>query len=219
MGSVRTAPIPRSAHTMDQPCIEIIAVAYQRLGELKVFVQSILNQTRPNWTLRVVHDGPDAAFERTMRQFSEEAAGRVSFSCSSERYDDYGSTPRAEALKQATGDFILLTNADNYYVPRFVEFVTEAIQRTNADVVMYDMIHSHDNPGGRGTPAYSYFKTVYERLHIDMGAAVVRRALAQAAGFTDKTHDGDATYFEHVAGIKGADTSICKVDCVLFVHN
>jgi hypothetical protein len=204
---------------MPTPSIEIIAVAHQRIGELKVFVQSILNQTAPNWTLNVIHDGPDAVFESTMRRFAKESANRISFSWTPRRHNDYGHSLREQGLAQAHGDFILLTNADNYYAPRFVEFMNDAIERTNPDVVMFDMVHSHDNAGGRGTPAYSHFKTEYGRTNIDMGAAIVRRELAQKAGFHDKTHDGDATYFENVARIKGQSTAICKINRVLLVHN
>jgi glycosyltransferase involved in cell wall biosynthesis len=205
--------------TMKQPRIEIIAVAHRRLGELKVFVQSILNQNRQNWTLKVIHDGPDAEFESAMRRFAKESANRISFFCTPTRYNDYGHSLREQGLEQASGDFILLTNADNYYAPRLVEFVTEAIEQTTPDAVMYDMIHSHDNPGGRGTPAYSFFSTEYGRLQMDMGAVVVRRELAMQAGFPDKSHDGDATYFERVARIKGQATAVCKIKRVLMVHN
>ena len=40
-----------------KPIIDIIAVAFEKLGELKVFVQSWLNQTEKNWKLTVIHDG------------------------------------------------------------------------------------------------------------------------------------------------------------------
>ena len=91
--------------------------------------------------------------------------------------------------------------------------------RTGADVVMFDMIHSHDRPGGRPIPAYSYFDTRFARLNIDIGAAIVRGPLARAAGFRDHTHDGDATYFEDVARARGGPLALCKVHRVLFVHN
>ena len=40
--------------------IHVISVAFERLGELKVFVQSWLNQTENNWKLTVIHDGKNA---------------------------------------------------------------------------------------------------------------------------------------------------------------
>ncbi|MGB1153670.1 MAG: hypothetical protein ACPG4F_05815 [Paracoccaceae bacterium] len=41
---------------------EVIAVAYKRFGELKVFVQSWINQTEKNWKLHVIHDGDSKNF-------------------------------------------------------------------------------------------------------------------------------------------------------------
>jgi hypothetical protein len=115
---------------------------------------------------------------------------------------------------------VLLTNADNYYIPHTVRFLTEAALSTRADVLMFDMVHSHDRPGGRTLPAYSFFATSYARGSIDMGSAVVRGELARRAGFKDRTHDGDATYFEDVARARlPGSLSICKIPRVLLVHN
>ena len=46
--------------------IHVISVAFERLGELKVFVQSWLNQTENNWKLTVIHDGKNDKFNEIM---------------------------------------------------------------------------------------------------------------------------------------------------------
>ncbi|MDP5240530.1 glycosyltransferase [Uliginosibacterium sp. 31-16] len=204
---------------MNSCCIEIVAVAFERFGELKVFVQSILNQTRDNWKLHVIHDGPNQEFEQIMQDFCRQAPEQISFSSSERRYNDYGHSLREIGLRDVTGDYILITNADNYYVPKFLEFILGVIEQGDVDVVMYDMVHSHHNPGGRDAPSYSYFKTDYSHSNIDMGAAVIKRELAQTAGFPDKSFAGDATYFSRVLAIKGAATQGVKINRVLLVHN
>jgi len=201
------------------PLIEVISVAYHRYGPLKVFVQSWLYQTADNWCLRVIHDGPDREFVRMMSEFAAQSSGRVTYSETDARYNDYGHTLRDLGLQSARGDYVLLTNGDNYYVPKCIEYLTEAALQTNADVLLFDMIHSHDRPGGRPIPAYSYFQTQYSRLNIDIGAAAVRMAIARAAGFRDHTHDADASYFEDVARVKNGSVSVCKIPRVLLVHN
>jgi len=215
-GAVGTAPAQPSAPA---PLIEVLCVAYRRYGPLKVLVQSWLNQTATNWRLKVYHDGPDAEFDRIMEGYAREAGPKVAYFHTEHRFNDYGHSLRDLALRQAGGDYVLLTNDDNYYVPRLLEFLTGAICTTGADVVMFDMVHSHDNPGCRPLPAYSYFQTQYGRGNIDMGAAIVRSDLARAAGFRDKSHDGDATYFEDVARLRGGPLSVCKISRTLFVHN
>jgi hypothetical protein len=201
------------------PLLEVICVAYQRYGPLKVFVQSWLNQTADNWRLKVIHDGPDPEFDRIMREFASAVPGRVSFENTQARINDYGHSLRALGLTHATGDYVLLTNGDNYYVPRCLEYLTEAMRETRADVILYDMVHSHNTPGGRPLPSYAYFQTDYSRYNIDMGAAIVRSELARAAGFRDLTHDGDQTYFEDVARVAGEHFRTHKIERVLFVHN
>jgi hypothetical protein len=53
-----------------------------------------------------------------------------------------------------------------------------------------------------------------------VSAAIVRAALAQKAGFRDKTHDGDATYFEDLVKAKFPSTiAMVRIPRVLFVHN
>ncbi|MEN3111119.1 glycosyltransferase family A protein [Uliginosibacterium paludis] len=202
-----------------QTCIEIIAVAHLRYGELRVFVQSILNQTAGNWRLQVIHDGPDESFDRIMAAYQAEAPERIRYSHTGTRHNDYGHSLREIGLARAEGDYVLITNADNYYIPRFVEYCTKAVSDTGADIIMYDMVHSHENPGQRTLPAYSYFQTQYSINNIDMGAAIVRRTIAQQAGFADKSYAADAVYFEKVALVKREKTTLCKINRVMLVHN
>ena len=201
------------------PIIDVICVTYNQDGPIQVLVQCFLNQTAPNWKLHVIHDGPNPAFIEIMNKYVNAQEQRISFVCTENRFNDYGHSLRAQGLKSVTGDYVLITNGDNYYVPRLIDFLTQAIIQTNADVVMFDMVHSHNCPGGRQQPPYGFFKTEYRRGDIDMGAAVVRSDLARAADFCDKSFAGDATYFEDVAKIKGDRTTIAKINQVLFVHN
>ena len=177
--------------------IHIIAVAYRRIGELKVFVQSLLNQTSKNWELTIIE-----------------------YFTTDTRYNDYGHSLREIGLKNIRGDYVLLTNADNYLIPRAIEYLGSALVRNPADVVIFDMVHSHEKPGGRPLPPYSFFQTKFQRNSIDMGAAIVKRHLAEKAGFRDKSFAGDATYFEDVIRAAGEkEISIHKVPSILFVHN
>jgi len=199
------------------PVIGVMAVAYRRPGPLKVLIQCFLNQTASNWTLTVIHDGPDDEFAQIMQGCL--VPGKIEGYCTGARHSDFGHTLRAIGIEQATSDYLLLTNDDNYYVPKFIEILSGEIQQTQADVILFDMVHSYDRPGGRPQPSYSYFQTHLSRWNIDMGAAVVRTSLAKAAGFRDRSYDGDATYFEDVLRVGGPATKVHKLDRVLFVHN
>ena len=205
--------------------VHVIAVAYKRYGELRVFVQSWLNQSHRNWILTVIHDGHDDEFVQIMKYFAALEPDKIDYQCTDIRFNDYGHSLREIGLHSARGDYVLLTNADNYYIPKALEFINAALlehKSSNVDVVMFDMVHSHTNPGRRKFPAYSFFEVSYQRGTIDMGAAIVATDLAKKAGFSDKSFAADSTYFESVARKKNAGGEklyIIKIPSVLLVHN
>jgi hypothetical protein len=203
-----------------KPFVHVVSVSCQRFGELSVFVQCWLNQTDSDWMLTVVHDGPSEKFLEIMNEYSKRAPGQIEFYCTASRYGDYGHSLRDLALKASpNGEFILLTNSDNYYVPKSVEFLKAAAKEVaGTDVIIFDMIHSHQNAGGRVGPAYSFFEVEYVSYGIDIGAALVRAELAISSGFRDKTHDGDQSYFLDIASMK-EDLKIAKINSTLLVHN
>lgn len=198
--------------------IDIVCSAYRRPGELRLFVQCLLNQTDINWNLHIVHDGPDDDFQGIAEDFAK-LQPKVRFTATPVRYNDYGYTPKMLGLRAGSGDYALLTNHDNYYPPRSFEFINAAISACAPDVVLFDMIHSHTNPGGRSQLSHCLFETQYSRLNIDMGSAVVRGDLARASDFGDRTRDSDATYFENVAAVAKRPLHIVKIPRVLLYHN
>lgn len=202
------------------PKIHVIAVSFEKFGQLKVFVQSWINQTKDNWILTVIHDGPDEEFNSIMKGYKDECPTRIEYLTTEKRFNDYGHSLRDMGLKNIKGEYVLLTNADNYFIPKTIEFINEIFIEHQPEVVIFDMIHSHKRPGGRNLPEYSYFETKLERYSMDISSAIVKADLAEKAGFRDKTHDGDASYFEDIMKLKLPDgLSFAKILRVLFVHN
>jgi len=202
------------------PKIHVIAVAFEKIDQLKVFVQSWINQTKDNWFLTVIHDGPNEDFNLIMKKYKDECPSRIDYLNTEQRFNDYGHSLRDMGLKNIRGEYVLLTNADNYFIPKAIEFINEVFIEHQPEVVIFDMVHSHHMPGSRNLPAYSYFETKLERRSLDISSAIVKASLAEKAGFRDKTHDGDASYFEDIMKLKLPDgLSYIKISRVLFVHN
>jgi hypothetical protein len=206
--------------------IHILAVAYLRLGELKVFVQSIINQSSDDWFLTICHDGPNEEFSSIMENYVGSAPNKIKFFHTDSRFNDYGHTLRDLMLKEIEGEYVLLTNADNYFIPKAIEYLKKCTTETNAEVVIYDMIHSHVTgylrylTTGANPQPYLFFETSFKRGSIDVSSAIVIKNLAEKVGFRDKTHDGDATYFEDILQLKkGQQFNLIKIPRVLFVHN
>ena len=196
--------------------IDVFAVAYERTNEMRVFVQSWINQSADNWRLTVIHDGPSTEFEKAMQPLAKQMPEKIKYFCTESRFNDYGHSLRQIGIEQATGDYLLLTNADNYFIPRAVEILNVATGQP--DVILFDMVHSHNRPGGRDLPAYSYFETSFRRNSIDISAAIVKTDKAKKVGFRDKGYAGDASYFEDIL-LDDPRLLVVKLPHILFVHN
>ena len=200
------------------PELTIICVSYQRYQHIYVLLHCFLAQTLQNFRLIVLHDGPDPQMESILTSFKNAHPEKIDFYFSEERYNDYGHSLREKGIELAQSEYLLITNDDNYYCPKFLELMFEAIHLQKADIALCDMIHSHDTPGGRDQGPYRYFETAPMRYSIDMGCFITKTALAKKSGFRDKTHDGDATFFEDILEI-AENPVIAKLNQALFYHN
>ena len=207
------------------PLIHVIAVCHQRHGELKVFLQSWINQSSNDWTMTIIHDGPSRDFEKICKFYQKISPCTINFFATDQRYNDYGHTLRDIGLKFQIGEYALLTNGDNYFVPKSVELISKGIRQVcdgkntkQPDIVLFNMIHSHVNPGGIQGGPYIPFNVEFKKYRIDVSSAIVKHSIASEVGFQDKTHDGDQTYFSQIA--QSVDNiSVLKINHTLLVHN
>lgn len=198
--------------------LTVICVAYKRHKEILVLIHSFLAQTLQNFKLIVLHDGYDQEMYQILSELKQKNPDVIDYFFSETRYNDWGHSLRDIGIRLADTEYVLITNDDNYYCPVFLELMFKAIETYHADIVMCDMIHSHNQPGGRLQPPYSLFQTSPERCSMDIGCFIANTQLAKKVGFRDKGHDGDATYFEDLLRIKSG-VRVAKVNQVLFVHN
>jgi hypothetical protein len=174
--------------------------------------------------MTILHDGSSAEFEEIMSEYTALHPNRFTYFATSSRYHDYGHTLRDLGLRLKTGNYTILTNADNYFIPKTIEFLKKEVAsyvnlfNRKPHVVLFDMIHSHRNPGKNTAAPYSFFEVSLEPFKIDMSSAIVDSSLATAVGFVDKSHGGDQTFFESIRS-SDPELHIAKVDSVLLVHN
>ncbi len=201
--------------------LTIVCVAYKRYRNLPVLIHSLLAQTLQNFKLIVIHDGPDAEMAELLAPFQDSHPDLISVLFTDQRFNDYGHSLRDIGIRLADTEYVLLTNDDNYYVPRFLEYMFIPVHAQNAngpDIVYCDMIHSHNNPGVRKQLPYNHFETRPERNYIDVGCFLARTELAKKVGFRDKGFAGDATYFEDLVAAVD-EPNLVKIPMTLLVHN
>lgn len=197
--------------------IHCIIVAYERYYPLDIMIRCFLVQTNPNWVLHIVYDGPaPAGILELVDPFLSGAKKdeRIHFYQTSQRYQNYGHPNRRSMIQSVVcepNDFLLLTNDDNYYVPRFVEFMLkEADNRTG--IIFCDTVHSHME--------YNLHVSQLRENFIDIGAFIVRADVAKATGFNHDHFSADGVYAEECHRTCNArGLKVVKIAKPLFIHN
>ena len=198
-----------SFKTEEQPRLTIVVATYQQELALDCLLKSLVCQTLQNFKVLVIHDGPSQTTPSIVSACSRERAGLFEYLETPNRFNDFGHSLRAVGIEKASTEFILLTNGDNYYSPRFVEFMFEAIDKHGLDIAFCDMIHSY---------TYGLLRTRPFRNYIDVGCFIAKTDAAKSVGFPDKSFTGDATYFEDLLN-NLSEPVVGKVAKVLMVHN
>lgn len=198
--------------------LTIVIVSYKQPAQLECLLASLICQTLQNFEVLIIHDGPDAE-TRTVAETFAKRSTRFRYLETDKRYNDYGHSLRDLGLEAAMTDYLLITNGDNYYMPRFTEFVFEAIETHHLDMAIWDIVHSYTSPGKISQRCYNPFRIYPVRWMVDIGAVIVRTELAKLVGFADKSFDGDATYVEDILSIKSRPIKVGKIEKTLTVHN
>jgi hypothetical protein len=192
--------------------LHVIATAFRRPIECRRLIYDFLCQTNKNWTLRIIHDGPPP--EGLDKFVAELKDPRIEFDYTKKINGFWGHPNRAMMLQDTkgdTGDFVLITNDDNQYVPLFIEMMLEACN-AHTGMVTCDTVHNYFR--------YDVLHTQIRVGRIDMGSFIVRLDVAKSVGFNHIVEVADGIYAEE-----------CAAECVkrglrvigiakpLFIHN
>jgi hypothetical protein len=109
------------------PLFTIIVVHYQGTVPHPVFlrgIDSIAKQTFRDFELLVYHDGP--LLDPTVQT-------PVPLRCTPVRHNDFGHSLRDIGIREASGDYIVHTNADNVFYPHALDQIAKEIRRPPRD--------------------------------------------------------------------------------------
>ena len=199
--------------------LHIIVVAYERPIALRLLIDSFLLQTCSNWEMDIVHDGP--ASKEVWKTIDLYKDKRIRFWQSEERYQNYGHPNRKAMLEMIKGDpldYVLMTNDDNYYVPKFVEYFFD-VCTPNVGFVYCNAL-TRVAYEDQITLDYRMLFTKVICGQIDMGSFIVRLDVAKSVGFIHSEFHADGLYAEECnryRKLKGLE--LLYIDKPLFVHN
>lgn len=189
------------------PLVSVIIPVYEHYP---IAVSSMIVQTYQNFEILVVHDGPPPdEFKETIKSFNN---SKIKMLNTSKRFDDWGHTPRSFGLGQVSEDskFTVFTGADNYYVPKFLEFMLQAFTHDRINAAYCNLLHNYWD--------WTLINTKLVMGSIDCGCIMVRTDVAKQIGWKHKKHIADWLFMEELIKLKGRKT-VAKVPKILFVHN
>lgn len=194
--------------------IHILCFAYEAPLPLRVLCDSVLLQTDPRWVLHVIHDGPPSDAILKVMDLPEYADERVHFVSNPVNTGHWGNLLRRKYLEELEADiddYVLLTNHDNYYVPRFVEFMLSAGNPDTA-IIYCNTVHNH--------LTYSGQVSELKVGKVDSGAFIVNVPLAKEVGYKHNVGHADGIFARRcrIATIKKG-LRITHINKFLFVHN
>ncbi|MEO8414752.1 MAG: glycosyltransferase family A protein [Ginsengibacter sp.] len=180
-------------------------------------ISSLICQTHKNWELLLINNGSELnGLDSIIKGYNDD---RVNFIVYPEQTGNYGHPLRAWALQSirennlsTDAEYVIITNADNYYSPTFIQYMLNGFRSNQHAVACYcsDMVHSYLNWATQ--PCW------LERGHIDCGGVMIRKDIASSFAWRSYEHSSDWIYFNDIIQKHGADKWI-KVKGTLFVHN
>jgi len=200
--------------------LHIIVIAYNRPVPLRILVDSFIVQHSLNpavsvdWDMVIVHDGP--ASEEVLKTAAlYKDNPKICFIATDQRMGNWGHANRREMLQIISGeadDFVLITNDDNYYVPRFIELFFEEAKHNKTGMIYCDFIHHNFT--------YDILFSKIKVNHIDMGAFIVNMGIAQEVGFVHDLPESDGLFAEECAAkCREKGYRVVKINKPLFIHN
>lgn len=182
-----------------EPLVSLAIRVKYSADRLQMFLLSMRRQRHENWEVVAVTDGPNPDAKAMVDQFSD---SRIRLIETDTPRGCWGHPYRQIGLDACRGDFIGVSNDDNYYVPGYFEQMLHALD--NADLAMCQLLHSNagwaiHTPGG------------------DLGAWIARAAVVRQVRWHGIEHSSDQDYLQSLKAIVG--NRIAVVNRPLFVHN
>lgn len=182
------------------PIVTFVCTIYKQYPQI---ISSLLMQTNPNWELWLIHNGPGKCAIPDDK--------RIKFIQTEVNTENYGHQNRRDFLQKVETEFCVITNADNWYSPPFVENMLRGFKPETVATYSEKMAHSYINWG--------IINCRPERGFIDCGSVMLRTEEAKAVGFNDVlSHSADWTFFNDIIKRHGKQ-SFQEVKGMLFVHN
>ena len=126
------------------PLISVVIPAYNAEQFLDETLESVLSQTYENWECIIVNDGSTDNTESIAKKWCEKDARFCYFYKENSGVSD----TRNLGIKEARGEYIAFLDADDLYMPNFLEVCLENLVEKDVDLVAPKMLEFWDVRNG-----------------------------------------------------------------------
>lgn len=198
------------------PKISVVVPAYRTPSEfLRQMIESLANQTYPNWELCIANASPgDEEMRAVLREYSEKD-GRIRVKNLKENLGIAENTN--EAFSMAEGEFTGLLDHDDLLAPQALYRMVEALNKENADVLYSDEdkvttdLSEHFQPHFKPDFNLDLLRSNNYITHF----FVVRTSLVKKIGGFRREYDGAQDYDFIFRCVEQAE-KICHIPEVLY---
>lgn len=182
---------------------------------LRAFIDSVLNQTYPNWELCIADDcSPDPRVREVLEEYSEKYP-QIKVTYRTENGHISRATNTAE--EQADGDFLAFMDNDDLLDPNALGLMASYIEQHPECDFVYSDEDKIDEEGVRFDP---FFKPDWNPVLLDFHNYIthfvaVRRSLAEKEGMLNPDYDG-AQDFDFVRRLTSAAREVGHVPEILY---
>lgn len=166
-------------------------------NRMKQGVRSILNQTFTDYELLIVHDGPRS------KEFELDLPDNARLIETDQFYGIYGLEEfyagygwghhsRDLGIKEAEGEYILHFNIDNTLYPHALQTISDVIDKTKAEVVIYACTHEKF-----GVKYFSGVPPVMGKVDL-LQCVASKKAWQSIGGWHRYDHSADGFLFEEI---------------------
>ena len=126
------------------PLISVVIPAYNAEQFLDETLESVLSQTYENWECIIVNDGSTDNTESVAKKWCEKDARFCYFYKENSGVSD----TRNLGIKEARGEYIAFLDADDLYMPNFLDVCLENLVEKDVDLVAPKMLEFRDVRNG-----------------------------------------------------------------------
>ena len=148
----------KQTNTENKGLISVIIPVYNAAKFINQTLDSILEQTYPYWEAVLVNDG---STDNSLEIIKNYAAKDKRFKIIDKKNERVAAA-RNDGLKKASGQYITFLDADDMWYPQFLEFMLQALQQQNADMVWCKYAECAETSGLNARNFYDYIPNTIE---------------------------------------------------------